>query len=85
MKRRIVLGIAVFALAGCSGATSTSTNSGAEGPGSSSHANDTGFCSSHDCIESFSDGNGYVVQCADGAWSHSGGLAGACSDHGGEG
>jgi hypothetical protein len=25
-----------------------------------------------------------VVQCADGAWSHAGGLRGACSDHGGE-
>jgi hypothetical protein len=25
------------------------------------------------------------VQCTDGEWSHSGGLSGACSDHGGEG
>ena len=56
-----------------------------EGPGSTSHATDAEFCSTHQCIENFPNGNGYIVQCADGEWSHSGGLSGACSDHGGEG
>ena len=41
------------------------------------------FCSSHECIESFYDGTGYIVQCNDGMWSHSGGRPGACSYHGG--
>lgn len=43
-----------------------------------------GFCSSHECIPSFADGRGSIVQCADGEWSHSGGISGACSSHGGE-
>jgi hypothetical protein len=55
-----------------------------EGPGSTSHAGDDQFCSTHTCIPNFANGNGSVVQCADGDWSHSGGLSGACSDHGGE-
>lgn len=44
----------------------------------------SGFCSNHNCISNFDNGNGYIVQCGDGMWSHSGGLQGACSDHGGE-
>ena len=43
-----------------------------------------GFCSTHSCIPNFATGQGYIVECADGMWSHSGGLRGACSDHGGE-
>jgi hypothetical protein len=43
-----------------------------------------GFCASHACIGNFGNGNGYVVQCADGTWSRSGGEQGACSYHGGE-
>jgi hypothetical protein len=73
------------------GTNSTGTNSpgtspgtAPEGPGSSTHAGDAQFCSSHSCIPNFPNGNGYVVQCVDGEWSHSGGLSGACSDHGGE-
>lgn len=42
------------------------------------------FCDSHDCIPNYANGSGYVVQCNDGTWSHSGGRRGACSDHGGE-
>ena len=53
-------------------------------PDSASHDGDTQFCSTHLCIANFANGNGTVVQCADGDWSHSGGLSGACSDHGGE-
>jgi hypothetical protein len=29
-------------------------------------------------------GNGYAVRCSDGWMSHSGGIQGACSSHGGE-
>jgi hypothetical protein len=63
----------------CSGTTpapaaSTSTSAGTE----------AGFCTTHTCIPNFPNGNGYIVQCQDGEWSHSGGLPGACSDHGGE-
>jgi hypothetical protein len=36
-------------------------------------------------IPNYDNGNGYPVECADGMWSKSGGLSGACSGHGGEG
>jgi hypothetical protein len=42
------------------------------------------FCAHHPCIANFFNGTGYIVQCSDGMWSHSGGRPGACSDHGGE-
>ena len=42
-----------------------------------------GFCDTHACIPSFASGRGTVVQCSDGLWSHSGGIQGACSGHGG--
>jgi hypothetical protein len=42
------------------------------------------FCLSRACIDNFYNGVGYIVQCADGMWSHSGGRPGACSWHGGE-
>lgn len=42
------------------------------------------ICSYFDCIASFWDStNGYVVQCRDGTFSHSGGRQGVCSHHGG--
>jgi hypothetical protein len=42
------------------------------------------FCSYFPCIASFWDStNGYVVQCGDGDFSHSGGRSGVCSHHGG--
>lgn len=45
------------------------------------------FCSYFNCISSFWEpddpGDGYVVQCADGTFSQSGGERGACSYHGG--
>ncbi len=42
------------------------------------------FCSYFNCIPSFwKSTNGYVEQCADGMYSHSGGRQGACSSHGG--
>ncbi len=42
------------------------------------------FCVTHTCIANFGNGHGSIVQCGDGEWSHSGGLSGACSNHGGE-
>jgi hypothetical protein len=42
------------------------------------------FCDTHACIPNFDNGNGYPVECADGMWSDSGGVQGACSGHGGE-
>lgn len=43
------------------------------------------FCDVFNCIGSFWDHrNGYVDECADGTYSHSGGVRGACSYHGGE-
>lgn len=41
------------------------------------------FCVTHSCIGSFGSGHGSIVQCSDGTWSHSGGIQGACSWHGG--
>ena len=43
---------------------------------------DMDSCPTHARIPNFPNGNGYIVQCADGEWSHSGGLSGACSYHG---
>jgi hypothetical protein len=36
-------------------------------------------------IPNYDNGNGYRVPCADGTYSHSGGIQGACSHHGGVG
>jgi hypothetical protein len=45
----------------------------------------SGFCGYFNCIASFwTSTNGYVDQCVDGTYSHSGGRQGACSHHGGE-
>lgn len=44
----------------------------------------TSFCSVFPCIPSFwNQTNGYVMQCRDGLFSHSGGVRGSCSSHGG--
>jgi hypothetical protein len=52
--------------------------------GSYGHGGDTAFCQKHTCIGEFESEDGYVAQCADGTYSHSGGKSGACSAHGGE-
>jgi hypothetical protein len=52
--------------------------------GSYSHAGDAKFCEEHECIGDFENEPGEVVECSDGSYSHSGGISGACSDHGGE-
>lgn len=41
------------------------------------------ICSYFSCIDNFGNGNGYMVECADGKVSMSGGIDGACSDNGG--
>jgi hypothetical protein len=41
------------------------------------------ICDYIDCIASFWDGRGYVMQCVDGMFSKSGGIQGSCSHHGG--
>lgn len=41
-------------------------------------------CDYFDCIASFWNGRGYMVECSDGMYSMSGGVRGACSDHAGE-
>jgi len=56
-----------------------------EDVGSSSHAGDAQFCSSHQCIGDFTGEGGTIVRCSDGAYSHAGGISGSCSHHGGEG
>jgi hypothetical protein len=58
--------------------------SGEDEVGSYSHAGDESFCDEHECIGDFETDGGYVVECADGSYSHAGGIQGACSHHGGE-
>lgn len=42
------------------------------------------FCNYFTCIKSFwTSANGYVEECQDGMYSHSGGVSGSCSWHGG--
>jgi hypothetical protein len=54
--------------------------------GRGSYINDPpgSFCDYFDCIPSFWDSTaGYVMQCSDLTYSHSGGRSGSCSHHGG--
>ena len=49
------------------------------------HSPASNFCVYFSCIASFWQfPNGYVTECVDGRYSHSGGISGACSSHGGE-
>src|SRR5438876_9710698 len=41
------------------------------------------FCNYFSCINNFSKGHGYMVECKDGEYSKSGGIQGACSTHAG--
>lgn len=52
-------------------------------PGSLIYSPPITFCSFFNCIGSFWDGRGYVIQCQDGEFSQSGGIQGSCSYHGG--
>lgn len=62
----------------------SSESGGTDEVGSASHAGDQQFCEEHTCIGDFTAEPGTVVACSDGTYSHSGGISGACSDHGGE-
>jgi hypothetical protein len=42
------------------------------------------FCIYFSCITNFRNGQGYVVECQDGAFSLTGGVAGSCADHKGD-
>ena len=46
----------------------------------------SGFCNGtyFSCIQSFSSGQGYVMECGDELYSKSGGRSGSCSRHGGD-
>ena len=53
-------------------------------PGSLIYDPNSGFCSYFSCVTTFwKDTNGYVVECGNGKYSHSGGVKGACSEDGG--
>jgi len=41
------------------------------------------ICAYFDCIGNFDNGKGYMIECADGKVSMSGGRQGSCSQHGG--
>jgi len=54
-------------------------------PGNLIYSPPSDICNYFDCIASFwNNTNGYVDECVDGMYSHSGGVRGACSRHGGE-
>ncbi len=89
--------LASVALSTCSAASSSTngtssaspsaaaTSSSSASPSTTSVSSDQ--CNGNPCIgdwEKEAAEGGTVVQCADGTWSHAGGLSGACSDHGGE-
>jgi hypothetical protein len=53
-------------------------------PGNYIYNPPTAFCDYFPCIASFwTSTNGYVEECVDGTFSHSGGRSGSCSHHGG--
>ena len=54
------------------------------GRGSYIYSPAPGVCSYFSCINNFSNGSGYMTECADSMYSMSGGRRGACSYHGGE-
>lgn len=66
-------------------APSTSVADGPAGSSADDDSDSSSFCDTHDCIPNYSNGNGSTVQCSDGSYSHSGGIQGACSHHGGVG
>jgi hypothetical protein len=73
---------------GSDSASSGGSDSGDDGPydeGLGSGQSDDDFCTDHACIPNYDEGTGSTVICADGTYSHSGGIQGACSHHGGLG
>jgi hypothetical protein len=94
MPRTIFTGaIAALAIAGCGGssqtitATESKTATTVVPPQQTSSTSSGGPCNGNPCIGDWQKEQakgGTVVQCKDGAWSHAGGLSGACSHHRGE-
>jgi hypothetical protein len=66
-------------------APSTSVADSPDDGSADDESDSSSFCDTHDCIPNYPNGNGSTVQCADGSYSHSGGIQGACSHHGGVG
>jgi hypothetical protein len=53
-------------------------------PGSLIYTPNTGFCGYFSCVTTFwTKTNGYVAECVNGEYTHSGGVSGACSRDGG--
>jgi hypothetical protein len=46
---------------------------------------DSRTCTYFKCISNFDKGTGFMIECADGTYSMSGGKSGSCSTHGGPG
>jgi hypothetical protein len=67
------------------GESSDSPPSETTSPTPSYSAPDTSSTPPGENIPNYDNGNGYRVHCADGTYSHSGGIQGACSHHGGVG
>lgn len=53
-------------------------------PGTFITAPPANFCIYFSCITNFRNGQGYVVECHDGAFSLTGGVTGSCADHNGD-
>lgn len=53
-------------------------------PGNLIYSPNSGFCGYFQCVSTFwTDTNGYVAECGNGSYTHSGGVRGACSRDGG--
>lgn len=53
-------------------------------PGSLIYSPNSGFCTYFSCVTTFwKSTNGYVAECGNGDYTHSGGVSGACSKDGG--
>ncbi len=71
-----------------SGAPTSDATAATTGQATTDSAGGGGPCDGNPCIGDWqreAAEGGTVVECADGSWSHAGGISGACSDHGGEG
>jgi hypothetical protein len=51
-------------------------------PGNYIYSPPSAFCNYFPCVNKFSTGRGYVVECQDGMYSQSGGIRSACFSHG---
>jgi hypothetical protein len=75
----------VFPWSSGDSSSSASPNSPASSEAPARSVPDTSSTPPGGNIPNYDNGNGYRVQCDDGTYSHSGGIQGACSHHGGIG